>query len=112
MKEKLLQILVKYAIDNNRMIISEGIETAEIGKYVKTQKVSYGQGYYFAKPMGQEAFIEYIDKHQYRVLLDDISALEDSEAFLGSDVEAETEREESPEEFLERTMRESQSTEE
>jgi len=112
MKEKLLQILVKYAIDNNRMIISEGIETAEIGKYVKTQKVSYGQGYYFAKPMGQEAFVEYIDKHQYRVLLDDISALEDSEAFLGSDTEDETDREETPEEFLARTMRESQSTEE
>ena len=111
MKEKLLQILVKYAIDNNRMIISEGIETAEIGKYVKTQKISYGQGYYFAKPMGQDAFVEYIDKHQYRVLLDDISALEDSEAFLDKGFEeTEEEREETPEEFLERTMREAQSS--
>ena len=110
MKEKLLQILVKYAIDNNRMIISEGIETAEIGKYVKAQKVSYGQGYYFAKPMGQDAFLEYIDKHQYRVLLDDISALEDSETFLGSDEETEDDVEETPEEFLARTMREAQSS--
>ena len=109
MKEKLLQILVKYATDNNKTLVSEGIETAEIGKYVKSQHISLGQGYYFAKPMGQDAFLEYVDKHQYRVLLDDISALEDNEAMLGGHYEEEVEREETPEEFLARTMRESKS---
>ena len=103
-------MLVKYALDNNKQIISEGIETAEIGKYVKTQHISYGQGYYFAKPMSQDAFFDYIEKHQYRVLLDDISALEDNET-LGDIVLDETDNEEeSPEEFLARTMREASSS--
>ena len=107
MKEKLLQILVKYAVDNNRTLICEGIETAEVGKYVKAQHVTLGQGYFFAKPLATDAFIEYIDRHQYRVLLDDISALEDSEAFIGNDnFTAEESKEESPEEFLARTMKE------
>ena len=107
MKEKLLQILVKYAVDNNRTLICEGIETAEVGKYVKAQHVTLGQGYFFAKPLATDAFIEYIDRHQYRVLLDDISALEDSEAFIGNDnFTAEEAKEESPEEFLARTMKE------
>ncbi len=107
MKEKLLQILVKYAVDNNRTLVCEGIETAEVGKYVKAQHVTLGQGYFFAKPLATDAFIEYIDRHQYRVLLDDISALEDSEAFIGNDnFTAEESKEESPEEFLARTMKE------
>ena len=107
MKEKLLQILVKYAVDNNRTLICEGIETAEVGKYVKAQHVSLGQGYFFAKPLATDAFIEYIDRHQYRVLLDDISALEDSEAFIGNDnFTGEAAKEETPEEFLARTMKE------
>jgi EAL domain-containing protein (putative c-di-GMP-specific phosphodiesterase class I) len=110
MKEKLLQILVKYAVDNNRTLVCEGIETAEVGKYVKAQHVTLGQGYFFAKPLATDAFIEYIDRHQYRVLLDDISALEDSEAFIGNDnFTGEEVKEESPEEFLARTMKESQS---
>ncbi len=107
MKEKLLQILVKYAVDNNRTLICEGIETAEVGKYVKAQHVTLGQGYFFAKPLATDAFLEYIDRHQYRVLLDDISALEDSEAFIGNDnFASQEEKEESPEEFLARTMKE------
>ena len=110
MKEKLLQILVKYATDNNKTLVSEGIETAEVGKYVKSQHISLGQGYYFAKPMSQEAFLEYVDRHQYRVLLDDISALEDNEAMLGGSSSSSDEiQEETPEEFLARTMRESRS---
>jgi diguanylate cyclase (GGDEF)-like protein len=106
MKEKLLQILVKYAVDNNRTLVCEGIETAEVGKYVKAQHVTLGQGYFFAKPLATDAFIEYIDRHQYRVLLDDISALEDNEAFIGNYTFDEEEKEESPEEFLARTMKE------
>ena len=106
MKEKLLQILVKYAVDNNRTLICEGIETAEVGKYVKSQHVNIGQGYFFAKPLAQDAFLEYIDRHQYRVLLDDISALEDNEAFVGGGNMFETQKEETPEEFLARTMKE------
>lgn len=103
MKEKLLAILVKYAQDNNRTLICEGIETAEITKYVKEQSVFYGQGYYFAKPMSIEAFDEYIEKRQYKVLLDDVSVLEDSERLIdGTEEEVLPEHEETAEELLER----------
>lgn len=110
MKERLLQILVKFAQDNNKTLICEGIETAEVAKYVKEQSVALGQGYFFAKPMSQEAFEEYIERHQYRVLLEDVSALEDNEELLkvmGEDVEyveVEEEVEESPDELLNRTV--------
>ncbi len=109
MKEKLLQILVKFAQDNNRTIISEGIETAEIAKYVKDQSVFYGQGYYFAKPMSLEAFEEYIEKKQYRLLLDEVSAIEDSEALVEKVKEAEANEsaEESADDFLSRIVSES-----
>lgn len=102
MKEKLLAILVKYAQDNNRTLICEGIETAEVTKYVKEQRVFYGQGYYFAKPMSMEAFDEYIEKKQYKVLLDDVSMLEDSEQLLQRPVPLEETHEETAEEMLER----------
>ncbi|MGM9970113.1 MAG: EAL domain-containing protein [Anaeroplasma sp.] len=109
MKERLLQILVKFANDNNKTLICEGIETAEVAKYVKEQDVFLGQGYFFAKPMSQEAFAEYLERHQYKVLLDDVSALEDNEALLQAMGEAEetyeyVEEEESPEDLLARTV--------
>ena len=107
MKERLLSILVKFATDNNKLLISEGIETAEITKYVKEQSVYYGQGYYFAKPMNQEAFIEYIDRHQYRVLLEDVSALEDIERIheiAGITDDEGDNHEETAEELLARTI--------
>jgi N6-L-threonylcarbamoyladenine synthase len=64
MKEKLLEILVQYATDNNRKIISEGIENAKVVKYVKEQNVNYGQGFYFAKPMSDEDFANYIENKE------------------------------------------------
>ena len=118
MKERFLQILVKYAEDNNKELICEGIETAEITKYVKEQNVFLGQGYYFAKPLSQEAFEEYIEKRQYQVLLDDVSALEDNEALfkeMHSDDLADTlveDQEETPEEYLDRIARENQASKE
>lgn len=82
MKERLLEILVKFATENNKMIISEGIETAEISKYVKEQNVFYEQGYFFGKPMSEENFVEYLDRHEYQTLLSDVSALEDTENIM------------------------------
>ena len=110
MKEKLLDILLKYAVDNKKELICEGIETAEITKYVKSQGVYQGQGYYFAKPMNFESFEEYIEKRQYRVLLDEVSTLEDSENLnvkTNTNVEYVEDDEESAEELLERIARES-----
>lgn len=109
MKERLLQILVKFAQDNNKQLICEGIETAEVTKYVKQQNVFLGQGYYFAKPMNEEAFEEYIEKRQYQVLLDDVTALEDNEALFNEmnyEEPVAEEHEETPEEYLDRMTRE------
>lgn len=103
MKEKLLSILVKYAQDNHRVLTCEGIETAEISKYVKEQQIALGQGYYFAKPMSLDSFDEYIEKRQYKVLLDDVSTLEDSEKLIEKEVvEAPEVAEETAEELLAR----------
>ena len=80
MKEKLLEILVKYAEDNKRQIISEGIETAKVVKYVKEQKLSFGQGFYFAKPLNEAEFDNYIEKKAYLPMFDEVSTLEFEEA--------------------------------
>lgn len=82
MKEKLAEILVKFCNDNGKTIIAEGVETAEIAKYVKDQNIFQEQGYFYGKPMGEEGFQEYIDRHQYQVLLDDVSTIEDTENLL------------------------------
>jgi EAL domain-containing protein (putative c-di-GMP-specific phosphodiesterase class I) len=76
MKEKLLEILVKYVEDNKRKLISEGIETAEVVKYVKEQKVILGQGFYFAKPMNEADFDSYIENKKYLPMFEEVSALE------------------------------------
>lgn len=101
MKEKLLSILVQYAKDSNRILICEGIESAEMTKYVKEQQIKIGQGYYFAKPMSLEAFDEYIEKKQYKSLLDDVSVLEDSDMLINKE-DVEEVKEESAEELLAR----------
>ena len=56
--------------------------------------------------MSQEAFTEYVEKHQYQVLLDEVSSLEDSEALFkeGAAIPDEV-HEETPEELLERIAR-------
>ena len=101
MKEKLLSILVQYAKDSNRILICEGIESAEMTNYVKEQQIKLGQGYYFAKPMSLEAFDEYIEKKQYKSLLDDVSVLEDSDMLINKE-DVEEVKEESAEELLAR----------
>ena len=58
--------------------------------------------------MGLEAFEEYIEKKQYRLLLDEVSAIEDSEALVEKVKEAEAaEAEESADDFLSRIVSES-----
>lgn len=79
-KEKFLEILVKHAQGDNKLIISEGVETADVTKYVKDKNIMYGQGFYFARPMNADSFNEYIEKRQYKLLLDQVTMLEDVES--------------------------------
>ncbi len=114
MKERLLEILVKFANENGRTLISEGVETPEIAKYVKDQNVYLEQGYLFGKPMSQEGFNEYLEKHQYKVILEDVTNIEDTEKIMqmvgGDDsskkVETVSDEDISAEELLSRTVSE------
>lgn len=81
MKERLLSILMQFAKDNNKTIISEGIETAEIVDYVKNQGVTIGSGYYFAKPLSATDFEEYMDQKRWLRELDAVALIEDRKSF-------------------------------
>lgn len=87
MKERLLEILMNFSKENNRLIISEGIESAEMVQYVKNQGVDLGSGYYFAKPLAANDFENYVDKMAWRTQLDAVANLEDKETFQMFDEE-------------------------
>ena len=44
--------------------LAEGIETIEQLELLRQYQCEYGQGYYFAKPMGAEAFLDLLKKEQ------------------------------------------------
>lgn len=81
MKEKLLEILRDFSKENNKTIISEGIEGAEYVQYVKNQGILLGSGYYFAKPLDSNDFENYVDKMAWRSQLDVVANLEDKKHF-------------------------------
>lgn len=64
-QEKLLVTLVDYCKKNKKMIISEGIETKELLKYVSDQKVSFGSGFYFARPLDIASFYKYVENKEW-----------------------------------------------
>lgn len=78
-KEKLLEIINKYALDNNKVVISEGVETAEVASYVTKHDVYVEQGYFFSKPISEEEFVEYIDQRKYKQMLNDVHMLDSAE---------------------------------
>ncbi|MET0043790.1 MAG: EAL domain-containing protein, partial [Candidatus Thiodiazotropha sp. 6PLUC3] len=41
-------------------IIAEGVETSDQAKYVNNLGVNYAQGYFYAKPMKEDIFSEYL----------------------------------------------------
>jgi hypothetical protein len=63
--------------------------------------------------MGLDAFSEYIEKKQYRVLLDEVSAIEDSEALVEKIKEKEDAEatEESSDDLINMIVNQSQQTE-
>ena len=75
-KEKLLEIINKYALDNNKVVISEGVETAEVASYVTKHDVYVEQGYFFSKPISEEEFVDYIDQRKYKQMLNDVHMLD------------------------------------
>ena len=82
-REKNLEVLVKYAFDNKKLIVSEGIETAEVASYVKSQKVTFGQGYLFSKPISEAELEAFIESRDYQKPLDAIYQYEDEKRLSG-----------------------------
>ena len=60
---KLLQSTVALAHNLGLIVIAEGIETKEDYERICEFGVDIAQGYYFAKPMPLESFVNYIETH-------------------------------------------------
>ena len=49
--------------DVRRKLVAEGVETEEQVKLLKNAGCRFAQGYYYARPMPIEEFLEFLDKH-------------------------------------------------
>ncbi|MCS5421796.1 MULTISPECIES: EAL domain-containing protein [Psychrilyobacter] len=54
--------LVKLSKDMGYTSVAEGIENVDESDFLKKEGVDYGQGFYFAKPMAEDKFVEFIGK--------------------------------------------------
>lgn len=50
MKQKIVELLLEYAIRSNTLVIAEGIERKIDLDFLKEKQIHYGQGYIFGKP--------------------------------------------------------------
>lgn len=59
-KEKFVKMLVESAEVAHRVVVCEGVETAEQEAYVKSQGINIGQGYYYSKPIPEDEIEDFI----------------------------------------------------
>lgn len=59
-REKFVKMLVESASLTKRIVVSEGIETLENVTYVMSQGITFGQGYYYSKPMPEGEVADFI----------------------------------------------------
>lgn len=59
-REKFVKMLVESASLTKRIVVSEGIETLENVEYVMSQDITFGQGYYYSKPMPEGEVADFI----------------------------------------------------
>ncbi len=59
-KEKFVTMLVESAKVANRLVVAEGVEISAHQEYIKKLGISIGQGYFYSKPMPEEAISEFI----------------------------------------------------
>ncbi len=69
-QEKLLVSLVDYCKKTKKIIVSEGIESMDKVKYILDQKVTFGSGFYFARPLDIPSLNNYVEKKQWLNQLD------------------------------------------
>ena len=56
--QALVKSIITLGKNLDMAIVAEGVESIEEGKLLKSMGCDYAQGYYFAKPMSEEAIIE------------------------------------------------------
>ncbi|HAS6347691.1 TPA: EAL domain-containing protein [Vibrio vulnificus] len=56
--------IVSLALNLNKPVVAEGVETREQLAYARAKKVDCIQGFYFSKPLTEEDFIAYVLQHQ------------------------------------------------
>ncbi len=60
LKDKFASMLIESASISNRVVVLEGVETKEMEERAIALKASYGQGYYYSKPMAEEELNDFI----------------------------------------------------
>ncbi|NVC61815.1 GGDEF domain-containing protein [Vibrio sp. 05-20-BW147] len=56
--------IVSLALNLNKPVVAEGVETREQLAYARAKKVDCIQGFYFSKPLTEDDFIAYVLQHQ------------------------------------------------
>ena len=56
----LVQAIIGLGLDLGLKVVAEGVETAEQATTLAGYGCHYGQGYYFSKPVPEEAFLDYV----------------------------------------------------
>ena len=59
----LLENMVSMILQMGLKIVVEGVETKEQFEYLEGLGVTYIQGYYFSKPIGQDDYLRFLDKY-------------------------------------------------
>ncbi len=98
LKEKFAKMLIESANVARRVVVSEGVETKEQEQYVLGLGVSYGQGYYYSKPISSEETQEFIklrkwDEHTYDPSKEEGDVEDNPDAELRAEVKSEINKE-------------------
>ncbi|WKY46682.1 EAL domain-containing protein [Eubacteriaceae bacterium ES3] len=59
----ILKNMINMLLELNVKIVAEGIETKEMCDFLEEQNITYLQGYYFSKPISEDAFLEFLKNH-------------------------------------------------
>ena len=64
----LLENMVSMILQMGLKIVVEGVETKEQFEYLEGLGVTYIQGYYFSKPIGQDDYLRFLDKYNSKLI--------------------------------------------
>ena len=52
--------MIKLSHDLGHRVVAEGVETAEVARVLKEAGCDQAQGYWYARPLGPQAFVEWL----------------------------------------------------